>query len=129
MDAMNRNFNEQMRMMASLVQVKGEVKDRKRGIKQGKKEYGSLEKPPPPPPSAHSGKFPAKQRETKQKFNGAVKNYKDGAKRQRTSRKIQDEIEGATAVDGPDVLLKLKTLGYAIIKDYDKLRVQGSEKF
>jgi hypothetical protein len=29
-------------------------------------------------------------------------------------------------VNGPDVLLKLKTLGYAIIKDYDKLRVEGS---
>ncbi len=72
--------------------------------------------------------FP-QQRETKQKFNGAVKNYKDGAKRQRTSLKIELEIEGATAVDGPDVLLKLKTLGYAIIKDYDKLRVQGSDKF
>jgi hypothetical protein len=43
MDAMNRNFNEQLRMMASLVQVKEEVKDSKRVIKQGKKEYGSLE--------------------------------------------------------------------------------------
>jgi hypothetical protein len=43
--------------------------------------------------------------------------------------RIELEIEGATAVDGPDVLLKLKTLGYAILKDYDKLRVEGSDKF
>ncbi len=112
------------KMLASLVQGKEKVGESKKGIKQAKKESGPFDNPPPPPLSAHSGKCPAKQHETKQKFNGAVKNYKDGAKRQRTSRKIEVELEGAMAVDGPDVLLKLKTLGYAIIKDYDKLRVQ-----
>jgi hypothetical protein len=86
MDAMNRNFQEQMTMMASLVHVKEQVKDSKRGIKQGKKNDGSLKNPPPPPPSVHSEKCPPKQRETKVKFNGAVKNYKDGAERQRISR-------------------------------------------
>ena len=129
MDEMNRNFNEQMTHMASLVQQKQEVQERKKVIKQVKKEYDTLGNPPPPPSTAHSGKFPANQRETKQKFNGAVKNYKDGAKRQRNSRKIELELAGATAVDGPDVLFKLKTLGYAIIKDYDQLRVPGSDKF
>ena len=129
MDAMNQAFNEQMTRMASLVQVKEEGKDNKRGLKKEPKKSDSLENPPPPPPSAHSGKSRAKQREAKEKFNGGVKNYKDGAKRQRASRKIELELAGATAVDGPDVLYKMKTLGYAIIKDYDKLRVPGSDKF
>ena len=129
MDAMNQAFNEQMTRMASLVQVKGEGKDNKGGVKKVQTDFDSLGNPPPPPKSAHSRKNPAKQRETKQKFNGGVKNYKDGAKRQRTSRKIELELAGATAVDGPDVLYKMKTLGYAIIKDFDKLKVQGSDKF
>jgi hypothetical protein len=35
-------------------------------------------------------------------------------------------MEEATAINGPDVLAKLKTLGFAIIKDYDEVRVDGT---
>ena len=129
MDEMKQKFDEQMTMMAHIVQRREEAQESKKGHKQVKKEYGPLGNPPPPPLSAHSGHNRAKRREKKPKFNGAVKNYKDGAKRQRQVGKIELELEEATAVDGPDVLLKLKTLGYAIIKDYDKLRMKGSDKF
>jgi hypothetical protein len=109
MDAMNRSFKEQLKQIASLVQPKENEKESKTGIKQGKNEYDSLGNPPPPPTTTHSGKYSPKRRETKLKFNGVVKNYKDGAKRQRNSRKIEKELEGATAVDGPDVLLKFES--------------------
>jgi hypothetical protein len=88
----------------------------------------------PPPPSLYPvGDFSSSRkvqrmtrRTTKGKFNGSIKNYKDGAKRQRKPSRIEVELEQATAVNGPDVLAKLKTLGFAIIKDYDEVRVDGT---
>jgi hypothetical protein len=92
----------------------------------------SLANPPPPPLypvedfSSSRKVHGTTRRATKVKFNGPIKSYKDGTKRQRKSSKIELEIEEATAVNGPDVLAKLKTLGFAIIKDYDALRVDGA---
>jgi hypothetical protein len=63
---------------------------------------------------------------TKVKFNGSLTNYKDGAKRQRKPSRVELEMEEATAINGPNVLAKLKTLGFAIIKDYDAVRVDDT---
>ena len=88
---------------------------------------------PPSPPLDPVGDFSSSRkvqrttrRVTKVKFNGSIKNYKDGAKRQRKPSRVELEMEEATAINGPDVLAKLKTLGFAIIKDYDAVRVDGT---
>jgi hypothetical protein len=101
------------------------------GVSNNHIEGTSLANPPPPPldPVGDFSSARKVQRTTRRVtkvFNGSIKNYKDGAKRQRKPSRVELEMEEATAINGPDVLAKLKTLGFAIIKDYDAIRVDGT---
>jgi hypothetical protein len=141
MEEMQRSFAQQMQDLA------GQLHSKKKILKPQKKSgpamavatvdnaSTSLANPPPPPLSPLGDMTSTqkvqrtKRRATKRKFNGSIKNYNDGAKRQRKPSRVELELEEATAINGPDVLAKLKTLGFAIIKDYDQVRVDGTYVF
>ena len=144
MEEMQRSFTQQMQDLAGKLKPKKHEAQRHGKSKQSRQDMGDSKihidgsslANPPPPPLYPVGDFSSSRkvqrttrRATKGKFNGSIKNYKDGAKRQRKPSRIELEMEEATAVNGPDVLAKLKTLGFAIIKDYDELRVDGTYVF
>ncbi len=61
--------------------------------------------------------------------NEAAKRIVESLKSILSTESSSTAKKGASILNGPDVLLKMKTLGYAIIKDYNKLRVEGSNSF
>ena len=137
MEEMQRSFTQQMQDLAGQLHSEKKINTQKNsrqalGVSTIDIVDTSLATPPPPPlyPLGDLSSSKKVQRTkrwaTKGKFNGSIKNHKDGAKRQRKPSRVELELEEATAINGPDVLAKLKALGFAIIKDYDEVRVDGT---
>jgi hypothetical protein len=119
MEEMQRSFTQQMQDLAGKLKPKKHKLKPKKQSRQDKGDSkihidGSSLANPPPPPLYPVGDFSSSRkvqrttrRTTKGKFNGSMKNYKDGAKQQRKPSRIELELEEATAVNGPDALAKL----------------------
>jgi hypothetical protein len=97
---MQRSFTQQMQELASYLLPTKKAATKKMGTSKEpqhslRNDGISLANPPPPPlePDGDSSSsvkvHGTKRRSTKVRFNGSIKNYKEGVKRQQKSSKIK----------------------------------------